>query len=197
MRRAVERENTGRMEAGQDLVAVGYAGAWGAARIAGEKGEQLKCRFSPGYLREAVFRREAPLPSDISFWEEMGAVEYEPAGEGGILTALWILSGAYGLGIEFSLRAIPLRQETVEICEEFGLNPYRLYSRDCGVLAAPNGGRLAERLQREGIPAAVIGRVKRGIAREILSEEGVAYLERPREDEMWKVLPEIPDVEKS
>ena len=85
----------------------------------------------------------------------------------------------------------------MEICEEFGLNPYRLYSRDCGVLAAPNGGRLAERLQREGIPAAVIGRVKRGIAREILSEEGVAYLERPREDEMWKVLPEIPDIEKS
>ncbi len=185
----IERENTGLMEAGQDLVAAGYAGCEGAAVIAGAKREELLARFSGSYADQAAAAFCGPLPGDFRYWQLMGASEYEPAGEGGILTALWNLSGAYGLGIEFNLRRIPLRQDTVEICEFYGLNPYRLLSGGCAVLAAANGGRLAERLEAAGIPAAVIGRVKRGIAREILTDEGTGYLERPQEDELKKVLP--------
>ena len=190
MRRKIERENTGLMAAGHDLVAAGFAGAKGAALIAGARKEELAGRFSESFLEQAASRREVPLSPDRDYWRRLGASEFEPAGEGGILAALWNLTGAYGIGAEFSLRAIPLRQETVEICEEYGLNPYRLYSGDCGVLAAENGGRLAELLQREGIAAAVIGRVREGTAVEILSQEGAGYLERPREDELKKILPE-------
>ena len=187
--RKIERENTGLMEPGQDLVAVGYAGAEGSAAIVRARREELISRFSEAYLEQAAGGLDWELPDQIRYWESLGASEYEPAGEGGILAALWRLSGAYSLGIEFSLRAIPLRQDTVEICEEYGLNPYRLLSGGCGVAAAANGGRLAESLRREGIPAAVIGRVKRGIAREITGGETVGYLERPQEDELKKVLP--------
>lgn len=187
--RKIVRDNTGRMEAGHDLVVAGFSGARGAALIAGAKKEELLSRFSESFLEQAAGREETPLPSGAEYWLRLGASEYEPVGEGGILNALWNLTGAYGLGMEFSLRAIPLRQETVEICEEYGLNPYRLYSENCAVLAAPNGGRLAERLKKEGIEAAVIGRIKKGIAREIVSNEGVGYLERPQEDELKKILP--------
>ena len=188
--RKIVRDNTGLMAAGQDLVAVGYAGARGGALIAQARKEELRARFSESFLNQAACRREVSLPEERGYWLSLGAAEFEPVGEGGILHALWNLTGAYGLGMEFSLRAIPLRQETVEICEEYGLNPYRLYSGDCGVLAAENGGRLAELLQREGIAAAVIGRVREGTAVEILSQEGAGYLERPREDELKKILPE-------
>ncbi len=187
--RRIMRENTGLMEAGQDLVAAGFAGCQGSAVIAQEKREELLRRLSTEYVEQAASAFSGNLPGDFRYWRRMGASEFEPAGEGGILTALWNLSGAYSLGIEFSLRKIPLRQDTVEICELYGLNPYRLLSGGCAVLTSSNGGRLAENLAAAGIPAAVIGRVKRGIAREILTSEGTGYLERPQEDELKKVLP--------
>lgn len=124
------------------------------------------------------------------FWEAFGATEWEPAGEGGILTAVWTLSGAYGTGVEFALRRIPVRQETVEICERFGLNPYRLYSGGCHLLAAKNGGRLVRSLKEEGIAAAVVGTVTDGITRAMTVEEGRSFLERPRPDEIYKAVPQ-------
>lgn len=48
--------------------------------------------------------------------------------EGGILAALWNISGAYEQGISFSLLKIPVSQEIIEVCELFDLNPYRLRS---------------------------------------------------------------------
>ena len=48
--------------------------------------------------------------------------------EGGIYGALWELAEASGVGLEIDLKAIPIRQETVEVCEQFHLNPYQLIS---------------------------------------------------------------------
>ena len=45
-----------------------------------------------------------------------------------------------------------------------------------------------EKLAGEGIFAQVIGRVKDGIAREMIVQDGRGFLERPQPDEMWKVL---------
>ena len=38
---------------------------------------------------------------------------------GGIFGALWELAEASGVGLEIELKKIPIRQETVEICEFF------------------------------------------------------------------------------
>ena len=43
-------------------------------------------------------------------------------------------------------------------------------------------------LEREGIHAAVIGRVTEGIGRIIRHRESTGYLDRPAEDEIHKVL---------
>ena len=43
--------------------------------------------------------------------------------EGGIYGALWELAEASGIGLVIDLKAIPIRQETVEICEYYRLNP--------------------------------------------------------------------------
>lgn len=37
--------------------------------------------------------------------------------EGGIFGALWEMAEASGVGLEIDLKKIPLRQETVEVCE--------------------------------------------------------------------------------
>lgn len=187
--RRIERAGNGYIKPGQDLVVAGYPGLKGTMLLAAEKQEELGQWFTAAYL-EAV--RQLPVPvlePDPEWLKKVGATECEAIEEGGIFTALWNLSGGYEQGISFTLRNIPLRQETVEICERFQLNPYRLLSGDCLLLAADNGGKMVYDLSRQGISAAVIGYVNNSIKREILHAEGLGYLERPQQDELWKVLP--------
>lgn len=190
MMRKVERENSGAMRPGQDLVVAGFAGLAGTVILTRLQRAGLERWFSGEYLDMIVSHEIEAWSGNLDFWRPFGATECELAGEGGILTALWNLSGAYETGIEFSLRRIPVRQETVEVCERLELNPYRLYSKGCCLLAAENGGQTVDALAKEGIFARVIGRVNRGIAREILSAEGHGYLDRPQPDEMKKVVPD-------
>ena len=141
MMRKIERENTGLLQAGQDLVVAGYAGLAGTVKLAEAAKEELSRWFSDEYMEEIA--DAAPLcPVSPEFWRSCGAAEWEPAGEGGILTAIWNLTGAYETGVEFYLRQIPMRQETVEVCERLELNPYRLYSENCVLLAADSEGKI-------------------------------------------------------
>ena len=190
MMRKIERENTGLLQAGQDLVVAGYAGLAGTVKLAEAAKEELSRWFSDEYMEEIA--DAAPLcPVSPEFWRSCGAAEWEPAGEGGILTAIWNLTGAYETGVEFYLRQIPMRQETVEVCERLELNPYRLYSWGCVLLTADNGGQLVRILAEKHIPAPVIGRENKGIAREMIVQEGRGFLERPQPDEITKVIPDF------
>ena len=190
MMRKIERENTGLLQAGQDLVVAGYAGLAGTVKLAEAAKEELSRWFSDEYMEEIA--DAAPLcPVSPEFWRSCGAAEWEPAGEGGILTAIWNLTGAYETGVEFYLRQIPIRHETVEVCERLELNPYRLYSWGCVLLTSDNGGQLVRILAEKHIPAQVIGRVNKGIAREMIVQEGRGFLERPQPDEITKVIPDF------
>jgi hydrogenase maturation factor len=191
MMRKIERENTGNMKPGQDLVVAGYAGLAGTLFLLEEKRAELERWFSRDYLDTVPPLREYLTERDAQFWERMGATEWEQSDLGGILNSIWTLSGAYETGVEFTLRQIPIRQETIEICERLECNPYRLYSRGCWLLTAVGGNQLTEHLAEEGIPARVIGRINPGIAREIISEEGRGYLERPHKDEILKIIPKF------
>ncbi len=85
-----------------------------------------------------------------------------------------------GVGLEIDLRKIPVRQETIEICEFFGENPYELASGGCLLMTAESGTKLAAALLREGIPAAVIGRTTRGKERVVYNQGRKRYLDKPR-----------------
>lgn len=190
MMRKIERENTGLLHPGQDLVIAGYAGLAGTCRIVKEKKQELRRWFSEDYLEQTLALERLCSGLDISFeaYKKHGVAECEEAGDGGIFTAIWNLSGAYETGMEIILRRISIRQETVEICERYELNPYRLYSKGCYLLAAANGGRLVRQLEEQGIAAKTVGQVNSGIAREIINEQSRGYLERPQPDELWKIL---------
>ena len=96
MMRRIERQNTGKLCAGQDLIVVGNPGLSGAAVIAERFHSHLKTWFSEEYLEElkadsqnaegALESALAELASEIT--------ESEPIGEGGVLKAIWNLTGA-------------------------------------------------------------------------------------------------------
>ena len=103
-----------------------------------------------------------------------------PAGDGGVLAALWFFAEKFHLGMEISLRDIPIRQETVEICEILELNPYQLLSGGCVLIGTADASGLIRLLEREGIAAADIGEINPGSVRRIRIGETMGYLNIPR-----------------
>ena len=181
----------GVMRPGQDIVMAGYAGLAGTRVIGRERREEAEGWFHPGFLRCL----DEPDTYDAAAWfkgqegkKNCPFTAYIPAAEGGILTAVWDLSGIYQTGVEVDLRLILMRQVTVELCERYGLNPYRLLCGNCFLAAADQGGRLVRLLGEAGIPAGVIGWAQKGDARRIRhGEEEAGYLERPQPDELRRI----------
>lgn len=184
----------GSMIEGQDIIMAGYTGYEGTRMAAAADAARLSGRFLPGFLQE-LSRADG---YDVKAWLETALAKkncpvtsYEYAGEGGILAALWNLSGIFNAGIEVDLRLFPIRQVTVEVCELLELNPYRLYCQNCAVFTAFGGSMLVKELKARGIPAAIIGSVVSGDARHIShGTESAGFLERPQPDEIYKIDPE-------
>ncbi len=104
-------------------------------------------------------------------------------GEGGIFAALWELSKELECGLSVELPSIPICQETVEICEFFEINPYRLASEGCFLVAAESGYSLKKQLEKEGINASVIGITTKGCDKLIHTKDRSFFLTPPRERE--------------
>ncbi len=187
--RYIERESRGCLRPGQDLVAAGFAGLEGSRQIALIREEELLRCFPESFIRSMQQQYGPAIESGSHDWRSLGAAEWEEIREGGIYTALWNISGAYMLGFTVDLLRIPVKQGTIEICECYKLNPYRLLSRNCMLFAADHGERLAEALAGQGIPASIIGKVDSGISRRIVYGQVQGFMERPREDELYR-LPE-------
>ena len=180
---------TGGARPGQDMVVTKWIGIEGTAILAKEKEEALKARFPAAMVDAAkAFDQWISVVEEGRIAAKAGASAMHDVTEGGILGALWEMAEASGVGLEIDLRAIPIRQETVEICEFFGLNPYGLISSGCMLIAADRGHDLVRELEKAGIPAAVIGRATAGNDRIVQNGEERSYLERPKTDELYKVV---------
>ena len=166
----------GFIKPGQDLVVAGFAGLAGTRQIFQKKREKLEGHFAPSFLRcleeKDSYNVKEWLENELK-QKNCPVTAWEYAGEGGILTAVWNLSGIYNVGVDIDLRMI---------------NPYRLFSENCVILACDRGGQMVRSLSAQGIPAAVIGSAEKGIARVIRhGEETAGYLERPRADELSRI----------
>ena len=77
---------------------------------------------------------------------------------------LWYISELTGVGLEIECKKIPIKQETVEICNFFDINPYLLYADKAMLVVADNGYRLVHKLKQMGVDAEIIGVTTKGPA---------------------------------
>ena len=124
--------------------------------------------------KSLTFQARAVLPLDM---------------EGGILAGLWILSQASHTGLGVDLRLIPIKQETIELCEILGLNPYTLPSEGVWLLAVENGFELAQTLKKEGLRCTRIGTAQKGKKKLLYNGDEIRYLERPAAFHFMKPCP--------
>lgn len=172
-----------------DILVTKWVGIEGTAILAKEKEQELSARYTKPFLEAAkgLDRYLSVLP-EAATAVKSGVAAMHDVTEGGIFGALWEMAEASGVGLEIDLKKIPLKQETVEICEYFGISPYELISSGSMLMAAKDGNRLVMELRKEGIPAVIIGKATAGRDRILRNEDECRYLEPPKTDELYKVL---------
>mgnify|MGYP002799058106 CR=1 FL=1 len=172
----------------QDIIVTKWIGLEATTILAKEKEEELKKRF-PAILIDTAkdFDQYLSVVPESRIAVEHGVSSMHDITEGGVFGAFWEMASGAGVGLEVDLKSIPIRQETVEVCEQFHLNPYQLISSGSMLMAAPDGLGLVQALKKAGIPASIVGRCVEGKAKKIVNGEDTAYLERPKTDELYKI----------
>ena len=174
---------------GQDIVLSKWIGLQGTALTARRHYGKLRERY-PAYLVEEAmdFGRYLSVLPEAKIALEQGVCAMHDASEGGIFGALWELAEGAGTGLTIDLRKLPLRQETVEVCECCGVNPYELLSGGCLIMATWDGPGLRQALEKAQIPAALVGKVTDSHDRLLLNGEETRYLDRPRTDSIYGAM---------
>ncbi len=142
--------------------------------------ESLKKHYSADFLESATH-----LPKDdgsildavLAF--NRGETRAFTTEENGLLAALWEMGEYYDSGFSLDMNEIPLRQETVEVCERLDLDPFSLPSEGCVILVTDHPAGLREHLLKAGIPAAIVGSLCEARARILRNKEKVRYLDKP------------------
>lgn len=174
---------------GQDLVVTKWVGLEGSSIIAKEKQEELLNRYPLSFIREAAgFDAYLSVLPESKISVAHGACAMHDITEGGIFGALWEMAGSSKVGLEVDLKKIPIRQETVEICNFYEINPYELISSGSMLIATDRGHALVDALKAAGIHAAVIGKTTSGNDKIIVNDGEVRYLEPPKSDELYKIV---------
>lgn len=145
------------------VVMTGTAGDVGAEKLYNEHRTELEAKYSPSYCR-----RFLSLSEEISETIPEGLISVPMTS--GVYNALWKIGEMADCGFEIIHCEIPIKQETIEICETLGENPYEQAS--CGSLYLtdePTFGR-------------VIGHTTDSAAKTVMMKSGIRYLNRPQTD---------------
>lgn len=173
---------------GNDIVVTKWIGLEGTTILAREYEEELKTRFPAKMIFDAIqYDRLLSVVHEAAPAVKSGVTAMHDAGQGGIFGALWEMAEASHVGLEIDIKKIPVKQETIEICNFFDINPYGLLSGGALIMATDDGNRLVADLAKEGISAAVIGKCTDSNDRIIINGENVRFLEPSKTDEIFKL----------
>ena len=166
---------------GQEIVMTKWIGISESSRLAQEREEELLTRYPLFFIKSAQNLEQyySIIPEAATAIKSGVRAMHDVAG-GGIFGALWELGERFGVGLQVDIKKIPIKQETVEVCEFFGYNPYEIRSDGALLMVTRKGRALVEALAAEGIFAEVIGTITDGNDKVIINEDEKRFLEPPR-----------------
>ncbi len=170
------------------IVAAGWIGLEGTMLLATEKEAELLQRFPVRLVETAkAMRVLLPVKEAAAIGRQLGSQMVHASG-GGVFGALWKLSEKTGRGLEVYLDQIPIRQETVEITEYFGIHPYELASAGCLLMTTKDAEVLTAQLEDAGVRAAVIGKLREDHQKLVLNGDEIGNLNLPPADSLLLIL---------
>lgn len=166
--------------AGMAVIAANWIAIEESAYLVDEHRDELLKRLPVSYVSnmDDIAHHACAIPV-ARLAAANGAEAMHDVAQKGIFAALWELSVGSRCGLNIDLRAIPVRQETIEFCEIMGINPYEASSAGGMLVVAPHPERLLEAFGRENITAAVIGYLTADNDKKIINGDEVRYLDKP------------------
>ncbi|MGN1180102.1 MAG: AIR synthase related protein [Suilimivivens sp.] len=183
------QEGKCKVPANTDIVMTKWIGLEGTVILSKEKEKDLLARYPLPLIAAAQgFEKYLPILPEAATALKSGVYTMHDIRNGGVFGGLWELSRSMGVGLSVDLKKIPVKQETIEICEFFDLNPYELLSGGSLLMIAHDGEGLVWALNEQGISAAVIGQTTDSNDKIILNDEEIRFLEPAKPDEILKVF---------
>ena len=180
--------STAGARAGMDIVVSKWVGIEGTMIFAKEKEAELKEHFPADFVDTAIgFDRYLSVVPEAAVAVKSGVAAMHDVTEGGLFGALWEMAEASGVGLEIDLKKIPIRQETVEICEFFNLNPYKMVSGGSVLMAAKDGNAIVHAIRQAGGEAVIIGKATDSNDRVLINGDERRFLETTQTDELMKL----------
>ncbi len=187
-------------KAGDKIILTKTAGIEGTSILAFEKEKQLKRSLRPRIISQAkTFYKQISVVKDAITAFNVGGVHamHDPT-EGGIAGGINEMADASNLGVKIFKQRITVRQETLEICDFFQIDPLQLIASGSLLIAVDpqKASKVLQNLVEKGITASIIGEFLPDSERRILvSSEGETRLARPATDHLWRALAHGPDRE--
>lgn len=179
----------GKAKEGDSLILTKSIALEGTAILSHIKEKELKSYF-PSFLIERAkqFDESLSILEEAEIAMDFGLHAMQDLSQGGVFGALWEFAEASDIGMEIDLKKIPIRQETVEICDYLDVNPYELISGGSLLLAVPDGEGFLLKLKEKNISATIIGRVTKEKGRKLHNDGEVRYLDRSKTDEIFRMI---------
>lgn len=183
-----QRITTKGAKPGQEIIVTKSIGIEGTYIMATEKEEELSTRYSKEFIEQAKeMKNQLSIVKEAMIAKEYKVTSMHDITEGGIFGALWEVGEASEVGMEIQLSKIPIKQETIEFCNYFDLNPYMLISSGSLLIVADRGNDVVDALKAEGIEATIIGKIVEDKERVVILEEEKRFLTPPKSDEVYKI----------
>lgn len=183
------------VESGMDIVMTKWTGLYGGAILARLKEEELISKYPASYIKTAAdYMRYTSLMPELSAIKaavaEISDCIYaaHDVSNGGVFGALWQMLSACNIGADISLAAIPMKQEIIEICEYFDLNPYMMNGQGSLLLVTGDGSRLVDIFHSFDVAADIIGQTNDSKDRKVIMKEEERFLEPPKGDALNAVF---------
>jgi hydrogenase maturation factor len=180
--------------AGDRIIMTKSVGIEGTTVLAADFAHRLRPKIGARPLKRVKsFGGLISVVRDALIAVEAGGVRamHDPT-EGGLLQGVWELAEASKVGLVIYESRISIRPETRQVCSAARVDPLRLMSSGCLLIAADRrkSGRILRKLRKHGIPANVIGAVTRpSEGRKLVRINGAVKEIQPSErDELYKVI---------
>ncbi|MCD8379041.1 MAG: hypothetical protein LUC95_01655 [Lachnospiraceae bacterium] len=169
---------------GMSIVMSKRIGLMGTARLVREHEREVSKRLPVRMIRSmTAYDEELSVDTEMEIAAHFDVCDLREVKEGGIWRALWELAEDHDVGLTVDLHKIPVKQETIEVCEIFGENPYELLSGGAMLMVTWQGEAVASALTQAGVHAAVIGWITDSrdkiVIRRTADGVKVRYLNRP------------------
>lgn len=174
----------------KDIIMTGYTALCTTSYLARQYYKDLCDTIPEGILcrsQRFSFGEQTDADNDVKKALGIEAIAIYPVGYGGVFKALWEMADKEGIGIRIYQKNIPIKQETIEICNVLDVNPYLLDGKGSCLILSVEGNRLIRKLAEAGITATIIGHTTSDNDRVVVSGEETRYLTHRVTDELERL----------